>query len=280
MMIDRTLPVTEEELHAYVDGELPHDRNEVVENWLATHPDDMLRVGAWRAQAESIRSRYGAVAVEPAPERLALDRLMASENGWRSWRGIAAAAGIALMIGGAGGWFAHAVTAENSVTQQRTEQAVNDGFTVFTSEAIQAYKLYVAEVRHPVEVTASDADHLVRWLSKRVGYKLRAPNLDGLGLKLVGGRLLPGPTGAAAFFMYENASGERYTLYCGKTKAPATALRYNDSETTATASAVYWSSDEVAYVISGRGDRKKLKMVAAAVYEQLETQQMLGKSGG
>ncbi len=52
----------------------------------------------------------------------------------------------------------------------------------------------------------------MRWLSKRVGYKLRAPNLEGVGLKLVGGRLLPGPTGAAAFFMYENASGERYTL--------------------------------------------------------------------
>ena len=29
-MIDRNSPVTEDELHAYVDGELPADRSEVV----------------------------------------------------------------------------------------------------------------------------------------------------------------------------------------------------------------------------------------------------------
>ena len=152
----------------------------------------------------------------------------------------------------------------------------DDGFTAYTAEAIEAYKLYVVEVRHPVEVPAADAEHLVQWLSKRVGYQLHAPNLDNVGLKLVGGRLLPGPTGAAAFFMYENASGERYTLYCGRTQAPATALRYNNS---ASASAVYWSSDDIAYVISGKGDREQLHNVAVAAHEQLEAATP-AKSGG
>ena len=73
-------------------------------------------------------------------------------------------------------------------------------------------------MRHPVEVPAADADHLVQWLSKRVGYQLRAPDLEKLGLKLVGGRLLPGPTGPAAFFMYEAPSGERYTIYCARSQ--------------------------------------------------------------
>jgi anti-sigma factor RsiW len=278
-MIDRNLPVTEEELHAYVDGELPDDRREAVESWLASHPDDMTRIGAWRVQADSIRARYGAAAIEPVPGRLALDRALASEQGWRSWRGIAAAAVIALMIGAGGGWAARSMIVD-ATPQVRTDQPSRDDFAVFTGEAIEAYKLYVVEVRHPVEVAATDADHLVQWLSKRVGYKLRAPNLEGVGLKLVGGRLLPGPTGAAAFFMYENASGERYTLYCGKTQAPATALRYNDGGKSGTASAVYWSNDDVAYVISGRGDYKQLKMVAAAAYEQLEAQPTSSKSGG
>ena len=48
-MFDRDQPVTEEELHAYVDGELAPERREAVEAWLATHSDDMARVGAWRA---------------------------------------------------------------------------------------------------------------------------------------------------------------------------------------------------------------------------------------
>ena len=60
-MTDRDLPVTEDELHVYVDGELAADRREAVERWLASHPDDAARVAAWRAQAESIRARYGAI---------------------------------------------------------------------------------------------------------------------------------------------------------------------------------------------------------------------------
>jgi len=37
----------------------------------------------------------------------------------------------------------------------------------------------------------SESAHLSQWLSRRVGYALRAPDLDATGLKLIGGRLLP-----------------------------------------------------------------------------------------
>src|SRR4029078_6598200 len=36
-MVDYNTPVTDGELHAYVDGELPPDRSEAVEAWLASH---------------------------------------------------------------------------------------------------------------------------------------------------------------------------------------------------------------------------------------------------
>ena len=39
-MIDRDSPVTEDELHAYVDGELPAERLEAVGAWLAAHPSE------------------------------------------------------------------------------------------------------------------------------------------------------------------------------------------------------------------------------------------------
>ena len=74
-MIDREQPVTEDELHAYVDGELTADRRAAIEAWLAAHADDAAKVAAWRAQAEAIRARYGAVAQEPVPARLDLKRL-------------------------------------------------------------------------------------------------------------------------------------------------------------------------------------------------------------
>jgi anti-sigma factor RsiW len=45
-MIEREPPVTEEELHAYVDGELPADRGAAVAQWLDAHPEDAARVAA------------------------------------------------------------------------------------------------------------------------------------------------------------------------------------------------------------------------------------------
>jgi anti-sigma factor RsiW len=266
-MFDHDQSVTEEELHAYVDGELAPERREAVEAWLATHSDDMARVGAWRAQAEAIRSRYGAVASEPVPARFDVARL--ARRTW-PWKSIAAAAALAFLVGGSAGWFGRDLWPDQASNERSP-------FQQFTAEAVDAYNLYVVEVRHPVEVPASDADHLVQWLSKRVGYQLRAPDLEKLGLKLVGGRLLPGPTGPAAFFMYEGPSGERFTIYCARSNAPDTALRYNDI---GKATAVYWADNDVAYVVSGKGDRSKVNDVAVAAYEQIDSRRAPAKTGG
>src|SRR5512143_3118927 len=100
-MTDRDSPVTEEELHAYVDGELPADRREAVAAWLAEHPEQAAMVAAWQAQAEAIRARYGAVADEPVPARFNLDALMRDggerRGPWRTWA--AAAVIAAFMVG-------------------------------------------------------------------------------------------------------------------------------------------------------------------------------------
>jgi anti-sigma factor RsiW len=108
----------------------------------------------------------------------------------------------------------------------------------------------------------------VQWLSKRLNYQLRVPNLEEIGLKLVGARLLPGPTGPAAFFMYEGTSGERFTLYCGTTNAQQTAMRFHGSERTA---AFYWVDRDLAYVMSGPPVREQLLKVAQAAYDQIES---------
>jgi anti-sigma factor RsiW len=255
-MTDRNLTVTEDELHAYVDGQLPAERRGAVEAWLAAHPDDAARVAAWRSQAELIRARYGAVADETVPERLSVARLIRGRR--RGAAAMAAAAAIvAFLAGGVAGWFVRGA-----------EGASPSDLTRFTTDALNAYRLYVVEVRHPVEVPGDERPHLVQWLSKRVGSPLRAPELEKLGLKLVGGRLLPGPTGATAFFMYETPSGERFTLYCGQTKDQATALRYIASDHNA---AYYWVDGDLFYVLTGPAEREKLHAIAQAAYDQIDT---------
>src|SRR5262245_59799462 len=167
-MVDRNTPVTEDELHVYVDGELPSDRTQAVETWLASHPEDAARVAAWRAQAEAIRARYGNVINEPVPDRLALRKIMRTR---RSWGTIAAAAAIAaFMVGDFAGWMARGASA-----------AAPSEVEVFTAVALDAHKLYIGEVRHPIEVKAEE-DHLLPWLSRRVGTTLRAPDLTLFGL--------------------------------------------------------------------------------------------------
>jgi anti-sigma factor RsiW len=254
-MSDRDHPVSEEELHAYVDAQLFDDRRAAVEAWLATHPDDMSKIAAWRAQGDALRARYGAVTEEPVPARLTLAQI---ERGGRSWRRYATAAALAaFIVGGIGGWIARGAVA-----------APPNKLETLVSDAIHAYKIYVVEVRHPVEVPGSEEAHLVQWLSKRVGHEVRAPDLQSIGLRLVGGRLLPGPTGAAAFFMYENTAGERFTIYCARASSPAMALRYNAADNV---SAMTWVDDKVAYVISGEANRDRLHEVAQTAYEQMET---------
>src|SRR5579862_3005427 len=111
-MIDRDSPVTEDELHAYVDGEVPADRLEAVTAWLAAHPEQAALVAAWRAQGEAIRARYGAVANEPVPDRLKLDQLTRKQrSAGRSWAALAAAAVFALIVGGGAGWMARGASA-------------------------------------------------------------------------------------------------------------------------------------------------------------------------
>lgn len=259
-MNDREPPMTEEELHAFVDGELPADRQAAVEQWLATHSDDAARVAAWRAQAEAIRARYGGVADEPVPARFNVEVLARAGRKWS--RLVAAAIILAFLLGGGAGWFGR--VAWDGGTLARS----------VTAEALDAHKLYVVEVRHPVEVPGSESVHLGQWLSRRIGYTLHAPDLDPAGLKLVGGRLLPSPAGpAAAFFMYEGVSGERFTVYCRRAKAPETALRYR---ATGIVGSFFWVEDNVAFVVSGPADRSRLQKVAESVYEQTETRQPTG----
>jgi anti-sigma factor RsiW len=256
-MNDHRISVTEDELHAYVDGELPAERRADVEAWLAAHPEDAERVQSWRAMAEMLHARYDAVVHEPVPVRLELERL---ERRPRQWLyGAAAAVLVAFVAGGATGWVAHGTKAAPSTFQS------------FTEDALDAHRLYVVEVRHPVEVPGNERDHLQAWLTKRCGWTVFAPNLEASGLKLVGGRLLPGPSGPASFLMYEGPSGERFTIYSAKTESEATQMRYAKADKDGS---LFWADRGVGYVVTGGNDRDRLTRVAQAVYDQAE------KNGG
>jgi len=252
-MTDTNIPVTEDELHAYIDNELPAERRGDVETWLATHADDSERVQSWRAMAEMLHARYDSIADEAVPKRLEIERLARQPRKWMV--GAVAATLLAFVAGGGVGWIAHGAASSPSA------------FQILTLDALDAHKLYVVEVRHPVEGPGSERTHLQQWLTKRCGWEVRAPVLDATGLKLVGGRLLPGPTVPASFLMYEGPSGERFTVYAAKATVETTQMRYASQGRDG---AMFWAERGVGFVVAGSGDRDRLGQIAKIVYDESE----------
>ena len=258
MTVDNT-PVTHDELHAFVDGELPVDRQEAVTAWLATHPDDAALVAAWRAQADTIRARFGTAAGEKIPDRLALDNVI--RNSARSgWRTAAAAAAIAALVagsvGGAAGWMrARRRPAAPSIVGNLPERRARRAPALYRRSSPSDRS------RRGGSASAALALAPARYCRACAGSQ---PAFD---LTLLGGRLLPGAHSPAALFMYESASGERFTLYSSKVTLDRSGLRYNANEQFA---AIHWIEGGYGYVVSGPVDKLRLKAIARAAYEQIE----------
>jgi anti-sigma factor RsiW len=259
------LPVIDAELHAYADGKLAAGRRAAVEAWLAARPEEAERIAAYRAAGDELRSLYEPVIGEPVPERLA--RAALGKPGARAghaWRTAAIAAGysvIAAALGALAGWQLHA---------SRTAPASFAEGTAIARRAAVAHAVYSPEVRHPVEVGADQEQHLVTWLSKRLGLKLKAPKLDEVGLALVGGRLLPGEVGPVAQFMYQSERGRRMTLYVRAEKSlhRETAFRYARENNVGV---FYWIETECSYAVASADlNKEELLQVATMVYKQLE----------
>lgn len=247
------VPVTEAELHAYIDGLLPSERRAEIEAYLAAYPEDAQRVRAWAEQNQALHAWFDPVLAEALPARVrrpALARRMPP-----ALRYAAVAAWFAL--GGVTGWYVHAYNTAKSADS-----------IAFAREAVIAHAVYSPEVRHPVEVGADQEAHLVGWLSKRLGASLKVPHLLAVGYPLVGGRLLPGNQGPVAQFMFQDGNGRRLTLYVkrGARDSKETAFRFAQERGV---SVFYWLDGKFGYALSGEIDKAELLRVAKVVYQQL-----------
>ena len=251
-------PVSEEELHAYIDNQLDEQRRRAVESYLEDHPQEADTVRYYQQMNRSLLEAYdgqlktaSAGQVAPFPSQpLAF---------WQRPRVAAAAALLLLSTGIISGWLL------------RTEQAANRSIILtLASPAQAAYVAYTPEVQHPVEVDARHEQHLFKWLSNRLGENVRAPDISSLGYHLLGGRLLPGDGKPAAQFMYENESGNRLTLYIrsGFSRNRETAFRYREDQGIGT---FYWVDRQFGYALSGALSRSQLLDIANVLYMALIT---------
>jgi anti-sigma factor RsiW len=244
-------PVDETMLHAYLDGELDTAGRAEVEQWLARHPDDAARLAAYGRQKAALHAAFDRVTEETVPTRL----LQAARRRRRTlapWARIAAAIAL-ILAGAAAGWFGRGYVAGPNRAVTLAERAIG------------AHVIYTAEVRHAVEVTSAEEEHLVRWLSRRLGQPLKLPDLRPVGFRCMGGRLLPDDGRPAAQFMYEDETGRRLTLYLRVIPdGRDTAFRFVHERDV---SAFYWIDGKFGYALTANLPRDRLLQVATAVYE-------------
>lgn len=260
-------PWTEDELHALVDGHLPPQQAEQLRAQLDA--DALERLHHWQQQREQLRHLFNDGPDRPLPEEMrhaaqALqDMRERQRQGWR-WGGMAAGWLLAFGLG----WLVHGQQPPQAMPQPGPTLAAAPAR--FAQQAAVAHAVYQPEQRHPVEVEAAQQAHLLQWLSKRLGRPLKLPQLAGLGYELVGGRLLPGDSGARAQFMYQDAAGERITLYLGaiddKAASAETAFRFSSE---GPVPSFYWVDQGFGYALSGALPRQRLLELATAVHRQL-----------
>jgi anti-sigma factor RsiW len=257
-------PVSDQELHALVDGRLHAGDREALERRLQHQPEALATLAQWQAQRKLLQGLHAEVLDEALPSAMRsvvqqrIQRVYSIAQ-WRRWGGMAASF---LLAFGSGGLAHHQWQA--SITRPALAR------TDFVRQAAIAHVVYTPEQRHPVEVGVAEEEHLVRWLSNRLGRPLKVPQLQDLGYGLMGGRLLPGADGARAQFMYQHSSGSRLTLYIGvltEGKADTeTAFLFSDS---GPVPGFYWVDQGWGYALSGNLSREELARLARLTYSQL-----------
>lgn len=251
-------PVTEDDLHAFLDGALAPERARQVEAWLAENPEAAREVETWRAQDSALRTLFADQAYGDATD---LPMHIPPRTPIRAWA-MAAALLFTFGVGGGAGYVLRELTPDPPASRP-----VPAGWLAETADEV--YLTYAGEVRHPVEVGASEEEHLVTWLGNRIEREFSAPDLAALGYTLVGGRLLPLGGVPGAMLMYENAAGSRVTVLLARSLgAQDTAFQFSHARGVSTFT---WVEGPLAYAISGRLDRADLQPVTRAIYDHFET---------
>ncbi len=228
--------IEETDLHALVDGELDAERRRRVEDHLLQHPEHAALVEGWRRQNAALRAAFEPIAQETPPLSLkdaaARPPLPAQgpiETGAIHWgrpgasrpaqrlddiraqrrRQAMLSTALTLLAGAAvAGLAALVFVGRHEAPRPPVAALLTQSYA---GRAALAYATFAADPR-PVEIDISRRGELVAWLKDRVGFS-GTPDLADLGLRLMGGRVLPGVAAPAGLLMYERADGARVGLY-------------------------------------------------------------------
>ena len=248
-------PITEDDLHAYVDGALEPEREAEVAAYLEAHPNVARRVSAVSDQRDLLRKALAPIADEPLPPQLNLSGMIETRRRRPSPIWWAVAALLMLSIGGLGGW-----------VMRGNLQGSPGGLAALAQEAAYSYSVYAPDRVRPVEMRATDSAQLVQWVSNRLKQPVTLPDLTGSGYRLMGGRLIATSHGPAAMFMYDDDRGNRLVVLTrpmiSEQNAPMAPHSGGD------VSGFAWAEGGMGYSLVGQAAAESLRPIANEVRKQ------------
>lgn len=240
-----TLPPSDQDLHAYVDGQLSEAERQQLAVYLAAHPAVAEQVRAWQQDAQHLRSALsGALHRAPNPQ---LDPA-AIRHSLRRQRtrhfATAALLLIAVSIGGMGGWQARSLNMARHMLPM--------------ADAVQAYRMFAVKDGMANDWNATTSRDAQSWLDQQFARADRIPDLAALGFKPVGGRMISTEQGAAAMLVYEDANGRKVSFYI-RPPGPQHYLLARGSRRDGEVQADYWSSADYNYALVTPADAAALR---------------------
>jgi anti-sigma factor RsiW len=245
-------PIREEELHAFIDGELPADRTAAVAAALEADPILAARVAAFAADKAALAAAFRPIGQQPVPTSwIALIQQAATHaptarrrvRPWARWA-VGLAACLLLVLGGVA-WLEQRGPPEGSILVQAeaARQERTPALGRLTGAAL-------------ADVSSRDGE-----LTYAVGLKLRAPDLTRLGWTLVEIDIYE----KAAALRYQAEGGHNLTLFV----RPSTGAPRFDLFETGAVRVCLWQDEVVGAVMMGEMSAGQMMRVAGAAYAAL-----------
>ncbi len=244
-------PIREEELHAFIDGELPSDRAGMVAAAVEADPILAARVAAFAADKAALAAAYRPIGRQPVPASwiALIERAAAAPTRrrkgppWVRWA-VGLAACLVLALGGV------------ALLEQ---QGPPEGSILAQAEA--ARQEQTLALRRLTGAALADVPTRDAELTHAVGLKLRAPDLARLGWNLVEIDLY-----AKAAALRYRAEGDRtLTLFV----RPSTGAPRFDLFETGAVRVCLWQDEVVGAVMMGEMSAGQMMRVAGAAYAAL-----------
>jgi anti-sigma factor RsiW len=237
------LPVTEEELHAYLDGQLDTWRQAEVRALLEAQPAVAARLAAWRRDAEGLRAALAGIETwppNPSHDPAVIRRRIRTRT--LATLGRTLAVGAALGLAALLGWWARGASLALPPMQ----------------DAVDAYRTFAAPHAPRMELPAGRGS-LPQWVAGAVGHPMPLPDLSARGFHPLGARLLATPEGVAAMVLYEADNGHRISFYLRPARHMSATTRgwtYEDGLRVR-----YWYRGGYGFAVTGRDDDPRIREI-------------------